>query len=150
MGDYDGGGGISVTLAAGKRKSLSFSCIKQWKAVSCTCNVPVQGWRPEGGFLPYVDLGTQVLFILLLSYPPRLQSPQSAEGKESGESAPLPESPGLDLTHGIPAHIMLIRTSHVPTLGDKEGASPMTYGWELPSRANFPLLKEVHACFADS
>lgn len=100
----------------------------------------MQGWRPEDGFLPHIDSGTQVLSIFLLCYPPRLQSPQSAEGKESGKSAPLLESPGFDVIYGIPAHSILIRISHVAIPGDKERASPVT-DWEHASWANFTRLK---------
>lgn len=67
----------------------------------------------------------------------------SAEGKESRGSVLLPENPDLVVICGIPAHITLLRPSHVATPRGKEGASPVT-SWELPSRANFTLLKEVH------
>jgi len=73
----------------------------------------------------------------------------SAQGNESGESALLPENPDLVVICGIPAHITLLRPSHVATPRDKEGASPMT-SWEFPSRANFTLLKEVHTLLVGS
>lgn len=67
----------------------------------------------------------------------------SAEGKESGESVPLPENRDLVVICGIPAHITLLRPSHVTTPRGKERVSPVT-SWGLASRANFTLLKEVH------
>ena len=48
-----------------------------------------------------------------------------------GKVPPLPKRPGWAVIGGVPAYITLVRTGHVVTLGDKEGASSMTK-WQLP------------------
>lgn len=58
-----------------------------------------------------------------------------------GKVLPLPKRPGWAVIRGIPAYITLVRTGHVVTLGDKEGASSMTK-WQLPLPGLTTQMKE--------